>query len=116
VAQTSRVEWHGKQILAATRQAAVVGLGTAAEHLLQVARTRVPREEGILELSGVASVDTTALTAAVSFDTPYAVRVHEEMDWHHEDGRTAKYLENPANEERSTLRDLIAAAIRRALS
>jgi hypothetical protein len=86
----------------------VEGLALAAEHLLQVSRGRAPLEEGTLERSGVASVDPEGRRAAVSFDTPYAVRQHEDLDLHHDAGRTAKYLEGPAAEQRQTLLELIA--------
>ncbi len=85
--------------LAAIRAAAIRGVQLGAEHLLEVARQRVPIEEGTLERSGVVSVDEDAITAAISFDTPYAVRQHEELTYQHDSGRTAKYLERPLHEE-----------------
>ncbi|WP_328285701.1 hypothetical protein [Streptomyces sp. GQFP] len=87
----------------------------AVEHVLQVARRRVPIEEGTLERSGVASVDEASLTGAVSFDQPYAVRQHEDMTLRHDAGRTAKYLEDPLNEESATVEAIIAAQVRREL-
>lgn len=93
--------------------AAARGLGMALEHLLGEARKLVPIEEGTLERSGVAAVD--GLAGVVAFDTPYAVRQHEELTWRHDAGRQAKYLEQPAMAERETMNALIAAQIRRAL-
>lgn len=107
--------WNGDEVTDAIREAAIEGLGFAAEHLLQVSRERVPLEETILERSGTPSVDPEKLQACVSYDTPYAVRQHEEMDWRHDDGRSAKYLEGPANEERDTMNEIIATQIRRSL-
>lgn len=114
--QRARIEWHGDQVAEQLREAAARGLGLAAEHLLQVSRERVPIEEATLERSGVASVDPGELTAAVSYDTPYAVAVHEDLTARHDADRTAKYLEGPANEERVVMLDLIAAQVRRAVS
>jgi hypothetical protein len=85
------------------------------EHLLQVSRERVPIEEATLERSGVVSVDESSMTAAVSYDTPYAVRQHEELSYSHDPGRTAKYLERPLREEKDTILAIIAAQVRRAL-
>jgi hypothetical protein len=85
------------------------------EHLLQVSRERVPIEEATLERSGVVSVDESSMTAAVSYDTPYAVRQHEELSYRHDPGRTAKYLEGPLREEKDTILAIIAAQVRRAL-
>ncbi len=31
----------------------------------------------------------------MSYDTPYAIRQHEELDYRHAEGRIAKYLELP---------------------
>jgi hypothetical protein len=97
------------------RQGAVRGVRLGAEHLLQVSRTRVPIEEGTLERSGVASVDESSVTAAVSYDSPYAVRQHEDLTLRHDNGRTAKYLERPLHEENGTITEIIAAQVRRAL-
>lgn len=91
---------------------AAEGLFLAAEHVLQVSNAAVPHEEGTLERSGVASVDELQLRAAISYDTPYAVRQHEDLDAQHDPGRTAKYLENAMNSERDTIRQLVADKMR----
>lgn len=107
------VDWNGPQIEVLLEGASVQGLTLASEYLLQVSRGLVPLDEAILELSGVASVDPDNLIAAVSYDTVYAVRQHEELEWQHAPGRTAKYLEGPMNTERDTMLELIAAQLRR---
>ncbi|WP_043471013.1 minor capsid protein [Kitasatospora sp. MBT66] len=111
----SRIEWTGDATLRAERAAAARGLLAAAEHVLQVSREVVPIEEGTLARSGVASVDEQQLVAAVSYDTPYAARVHEDLNARHDQGRTAKYLERPAAAEAAAVEQIIAAAVRRAL-
>lgn len=98
----------------ASHDAAVRGLRTAAEHVLQVSRSRVPIEEGTLERSGAVDVDEEGLRAAISYDTPYAVVQHEDMTLQHDAGRQAKYLESAMTGERETALQLIAAEIRRA--
>ena len=102
----SRITWHGDAVIATIDAAAVVGLTHGAEHLLAEAVKEVPLEEGTLQRSGVASVDEAALRAAVSFDTVYAVRQHEELTWQHDAGRKAKYLEDPLNREAAVIDDL----------
>ncbi|MFG7941189.1 MULTISPECIES: hypothetical protein [Streptomyces] len=87
-----------------------------AEHVLGASRQRVPIDEGTLERSGAASVDAGRMTAAVSYDTPYAVRVHEDMHARHAPGRTAKYLESVIPDARSQVEALLAGQIRRAFS
>lgn len=97
------------------RQGAVRGLQLATEHLLQVSRTRVPIEEGTLERSGTASVDPSSLRGAVSYDTPYAVKQHEDLTLNHDAGRTAKYLEQAFTSEKRVVAELIAREVRREL-
>lgn len=109
------VSWDGDDVLAALRGASVDGLELAAEHLLQVSSSRAPHEEGDLERSGEVSKDPASQTVAVSYDRPYAVRQHEDLTLRHDDGRSAKYLEDPMNEERDTMLALIARASRRKL-
>lgn len=97
------------------RRGANKGLFLAAEHVLQVSNTRVPIEEGTLERSGATSVDPAQLKASVAYDTPYAVSQHENLTYHHDAGRSAKYLESAVTGERDTIRKLIAAEIRKAI-
>ncbi|MFB6618226.1 hypothetical protein ACIGFK_07525 [Streptomyces sp. NPDC085524] len=111
----SRLDWNGDAALRGTRDGAVRGLRLAAEHVLTESRKRVPLEEATLERSGTATVDESRLTAAVAYDTPYAVRQHEELGYRHDAGRTAKYLEGPLTEEAGTVAAIIAAQLRRSL-
>lgn len=92
------------------RAAANAGHLLAAEHLLQVARSLAPIEEGTLERSGASSVDEAALLANVTFDTVYACRQHEELTWKHDEGRQAKYLEGPSVSEATAFATLMAKA------
>jgi hypothetical protein len=89
------VVWHGPKATAAAKRGAARGLLLGAEHVLEEANRIVPHEEGTLQGSGIASVDEGALRGAISYDTVYAVRQHEELTWVHDDGRQAKYLETP---------------------
>ncbi len=111
-----RLTWNGPRVEAAVHDAAADGLEQAAEHLLAASRAVVPIEEGTLERSGRAQVDRGDLRAVVSYDTPYSVIQHEAMEFVHDAGRTAKYLERPAQEEDAVMQELIAAAIRRKLA
>jgi hypothetical protein len=76
-------------------------------------------QEGTLRLSGAhhgPEVVGGELKAAVSYDTPYAVRQHEEMDYQHSAGKTSKYLELPLVASRQTGPALIAREIRKGLA
>jgi hypothetical protein len=111
----TRLHWDGDKLDRRAHSGAAQGLRNAAEHILQVSREQVPIEEGTLERSGRASMDRSSLTAAVSYDTVYAARQHEELTWQHAPGRKAKYLEDPFLTEEPQVAALIQAAIRRAL-
>lgn len=103
------------RVKAAARDGAARGMFNATEHGLAEARKRVPHEEGTLERSGRASVDSTTLRGAVSFDTEYAVRQHEDLSLRHDDGRQAKYLENALTTNRAEFLRIIGDAIRGSL-
>lgn len=112
----TRVQWRGDMITAKEKAALVRGLTHATEHLLGAAKAIVPIQEATLERSGVASVDRSTMTGAVSFDTPYAVIQHEDLTFKHDPGRQAKYLEKPVVSEQPVMMALIAAEVRRALT
>ncbi|MFK0180008.1 hypothetical protein ACIQVR_29005 [Streptomyces xanthochromogenes] len=111
----ARVRFNGEQVLGRAREGALRGLLLGAEHLLAASRSEVPIDEGTLERSGATSVDDANLVAAVSYDTPYARRVHEDMSARHSPGRKAKFLEDPAHREAGTVGEIIAAQVRRSL-
>ncbi|WP_406334357.1 minor capsid protein [Streptomyces zaomyceticus] len=111
----ARVTWNGAAVLRGSREGALRGIRLGAEHLLAESRKVVPIEEATLERSGTATVDEASLTAAVSYDTPYAVRQHEDMDLRHDEGRTAKYVERPLVEQAGVINEIIAAQVRRSL-
>ncbi|MFD7072312.1 hypothetical protein ACFV97_34330 [Streptomyces sp. NPDC059913] len=111
----ARLRWNGAAATGAIREAAARGLLLGAEHVLAASRQRVPINEGTLERSGATSVDEQQMSAAVSYDTPYARRVHEDMTARHAPGRSAKYLESVLPETAGEVQALIAGQIRQAL-
>lgn len=89
------------------------GVRLAVEHLLTEANKSVPHDEGTLERSGQASTDGTR--GAVSYDTPYAARQHEDMALHHDGKGRAKWLEVTMGQEAKTVGKIIATAVRSAV-
>lgn len=108
----SQVVWHGPKITRDVHDAAARGLYKWAEHVLEEANRIVPLQEGTLQNTGVASVDEGALRGAVSYDTPYAVKQHEELDYQHPGGRQAKYLETPLNASHAKGLQIVADEIK----
>lgn len=112
----AEITWNGKAVTAQMRAGAVRGLFLAAEHVLSESRMVVPIEEATLSRSGATSVDAEALKAAVSYDTPYAMRQHEDLTLRHDVGRTAKYLERPLESTRREQQKIIGDSIRGRMS
>lgn len=94
------------------RSAITDGLHAAAEVIKQEAIERAPKETGYLR--NTAATAAEGLEAAVGFDGPYAIRQHEELGYHHQDGE-AKYLENAVIATREVVGQIIAEAVRRQL-
>ena len=94
---TSAVEARLRRLEADMRKAAVRGCEDAADELLTRASQLCPIEEGTLVRSG--KVVTGDTGAAVGFGSggagDYAVPQHERLDYRHDNGRQAKYLEQP---------------------
>lgn len=84
----------------------------AAQHLLDASKAVAPIERGALGTS--ADYDVDGPEASVFYDTPYAVKQHEDLDEQHDQGRRGKYLEGPLYAEASAALELMASELRRA--
>lgn len=101
-------------VLGRERAAAQRALSDGAEFLLQEANRTVPIEEGHLAGSGAATVAYPE--AAVSYDTPYAVIQHEAMEFRHDEGRRAKWLQLTMQEQAQAIMAHMGAALSGGLS
>lgn len=110
---TNKLVWNGAQVTQKTREAGEKGLRDAAEFILDQSNQRAPIDEGTLINSG--SVNVTELTASISYDTPYAVRQHEDTTLRHTNGRDAKFLETALKEHGARAQQYIANALQDAL-
>jgi hypothetical protein len=139
MAKKPRVKWYGKQVEKAALDAAMKALITGGEAILTEAINETPVDTGTLRRSG--TVTKGGLPDAgkvyegakaggrqelgqekgkeqavyVSFNTPYARRQHEELEWEHLKGGKAKYLEDPFNRLKSKVRKLVDASVKKAL-
>lgn len=91
------------------------GLYLGGEHVLGESNAHTPIEEGPLERSGKVTQDPDQFKVAVSYNTPYAVRQHEDLTYAHDPGRTAKFLENAFNAEAATVAQIVVTSVRRKL-
>lgn len=97
------------------RAALILGLEDAGEFLLQKANESIPHEEGTLEASGKTRTDSAKLRTYVGYDTPYAIRQHEELSWKHDSGRRAKWLELTFREQQNRVSEFLAKSVRKKL-
>lgn len=111
---TYRLDMHTDRVEKWIGDGAEKGMKLAVEHLLTEANKHVPHDEGTLERSGDTGVERNLadITGSVSYDTPYAVRQHEDMDLNHQGKGQAKWLENTAAQEADTIGRILQVAIR----
>ncbi|UOQ58098.1 minor capsid protein [Leucobacter allii] len=108
-------EWHGDIVSAMLQGNAAEALNHGAELLRGYSVPLAPKDQGDLRGSAQVTPATPGnLEAHVSYDTPYAARQHEELDWRHDDGQ-AKYLEQPLEDHRDDLMQAIAARLGKGL-
>jgi len=101
-------EWNGDIVSAMIDANSVEALNHGAELLRGDSQPLAPIDTGILRATGQVTPATQGdLTAYVSYDTVYAARQHEELDWYHDEGQ-AKYLEGPLTENESKYQEAIA--------
>lgn len=103
---------HGRAREAGARSLRVAGLNT-----LRVSNAQVPLEEADLERDGAVSVDEQSMRCAISYgrraDTAdYAVAQHERMDFRHDAGRNAKFLERALATTRDQNLEIMGKAVR----
>ncbi len=111
----SRFNWRGDSLSARAIHLAGEGLYEGAEHLLGHANKHVPHDEGTLERSGSVDVDKASLRATVSYDTPYAARLHEHPEYNFRGKGRGKWLENAFQSQGQAVARMIAIKIGREL-
>lgn len=82
-------------LLTVTEAAVQKGMAEAARRLLKESNARAPVDDGTLRRSGRVVVDD--LTVQVGYTAPHAHLQHEALDYAHEDGGEAKFLELAAD-------------------
>lgn len=95
MAKYYNVNWFGddvkKKVMTANEKAITLGLEFIKQESVKVA----PKDTGMMEKSAQVKIAADGKTGYVSYDTPYAIKQHEELDYRHAEGRIAKYLELP---------------------
>lgn len=105
------VHWDPSKALKAAQDGGVDALTRGSDYLLARANETVPYLEGILQASGHSSVDRTKLIGVVSYDTPYAVKQHEDVTLRHTGRRRALWLRLTMQERVHDILELMARAL-----
>jgi hypothetical protein len=101
-----------EQAITKINEAAFRALQFAAEHVLTESIRTVPKDTGLLQKSGKVSSDINSMEAVVSYDTPYALRLHEHPEYNFQNGRRGKWLELTVLEQQSKIGEIIASKMR----
>ncbi|WP_336214385.1 HK97 gp10 family phage protein [Nonomuraea sp. LPB2021202275-12-8] len=99
------------ELTARQRQAVIKGLRHAAEETRTYAVELTPKDRGHLRASAEVSVDPAALEAAISYNVPYAVYVHERLELRHKVGE-AKFLEKAVAVKAEDMQAILAKYLR----
>lgn len=132
-----------RELRRAVARGAMRSLRIIGDDLHGTSQDRAPLDEGTLRASGevvfiinglrhegagafeaalrhavglAAAGDLRSMNVEVSYNTIYAARQHEELDWKHPRGGQAKYLESVIHERGARWGAVISAEQRRALS
>ena len=134
-------KWRIKEAVKLAEEAGLKALRTSAEAILTEAINETPIDTGTLRRSGTVTVGALPGGAQVyeaaesgsdmkdafpgpvgkekavyiSFNTPYARRQHEELDYEHPRGGKAKYLEDPFNRLKKKVVKMAELRIKKAL-
>ena len=137
----SELKWYGDEAEKLILEVVMKALRTGAEAILTEAIDAAPVDTGTLRRSGTVTVgklpDSARIYEAaksgnemkdafpdpvgkkkavyISFNTPYARRQHEELDYEHPRGGKAKYLEDPFNRLKQKVVKMAELRIKKAL-
>ncbi|HHV02965.1 MAG TPA: HK97 gp10 family phage protein [Bacteroidales bacterium] len=138
---SKRSKWRTKEAVKIAEEAGLKALRTGAEAILTEAIDETPIDTGTLRRSGTVTVGALPDGAQVyeaaesgsdmkdafpgpegkekavyiSFNTPYARRQHEELDYEHPRGGKAKYLEDPFNRNKKKVLQYAEKQVKKAL-
>ena len=112
---TARVKKDNRRVIVGkVRDAAEQAVREVAEDALTEANDRVPLDEGDLARSGEVVAFPEKLLAAITYDTPYAVRQHEDPSLRHPRQGEPYWLERTVDENAARYFQHIADAMRSA--
>lgn len=106
------LEWFGDKAKSLISAGRLEGLTRAAGLVLGVANRTCPYQEGTLVGSGATDVDRSSGEASVFYDTPYAVRLHENPQYRFNFGRRGKWLSLALGETDGAVNNILADSLK----
>lgn len=110
-----KLNWRGDLAKKIAKEAALSAIHDGALHILSEAVDEAPVDTGDLRGSGKVEDMPEEQATVISFNEPYALRQHEELNYNHPKGGKAKYLEDPFNRNISKVNKLIKDRVKTAL-
>jgi len=89
------------------------GLLNAGNAVMRVSKQQCPHDTGALMKTGIAEPNIGDNEVVLSYDTPYAVKMHEHTEYRFQKGRKAKYLEDPLKSGVTTMRNALILALKK---
>lgn len=102
--------WYGEAIFRAMHANLGTLLGRCGLDLQGESVDEAPKETGALRGNCAVDVSPDGMEVRVGYALPYARRQHEELSYHHDDGK-AKYLEDPYNRKKGAYLKYIAKGV-----
>lgn len=110
----SFMKWEGASIIYDEGEALAESLLLVANDLKQKSGERAPVDTG--DLRGNCSVTVESIKKLrVGYSLPYALKQHEALEYNHERGGEAKFLENPYNENKDDYFRSIRSRVKKAI-
>ena len=111
-----RFKWRGEEAERLIRETAFRAILDGAEVILTEAIDEAPFKSGTLRRSGTVTEAPQDNAVYISFNTPYAVKQHEDLTLKHPRGGKAKYLEDPFKRNAKKVERLVALRVKAALN
>lgn len=110
MAKRTRIDWEGAKAEAIIGKEGDRGVGDAANMVLKGTNQVVPLEDGILMGTGAISEENGVF--AIYYDTPYAVRMHQNPEYNFGNGRKGRFLKNTMGQSRKRILEFFAKALK----
>ena len=111
-----RFKWRGEEAERLIRETAFRAILDGAEVILTEAIDETPIDTGTLRRSGTVTEAPQDNVVYISFNTPYAVKQHEDLTLKHPRGGKAKYLEDPFKRNAGKVKRLAELRVKAALA